>query len=140
VNFIYSARNRSAAIRIPMYSQNPKTKRIEFRSPDPAANPYVAFAAMLLAGLDGIKHKLSPGEPTDQNLYHLSAEKLAKIPHAPKSLADALDALESDHEFLTKPGVFTEEFLADFIAVKREEIADESKRPTPAEFFRYFDV
>ncbi len=140
VNFIYSARNRSAAFRIPMYSNNPKAKRVEFRSPDAACNPYVAFSAMLLAGLDGIKHKIDPGEPTDQNLYELDPKKLAKIPHAPETLADALDALEKDHGFLTEHGVFTQDFLDDFIKVKRDEVSDERKRPTPGEFYKYYDV
>jgi glutamine synthetase len=140
VNFIYSARNRSAAIRIPMYSQNPKAKRVEFRSPDPAANPYICFAALLLAGLDGIKRKLDPGAPTDENLYEMSDEKLAKIPHAPKDLSAALDALEKDHAFLLEGNVFNKKFLDDFVAVKRDEVSDERKRPTPGEFFKYYDV
>ena len=140
VNFIYSARNRSAAIRIPMYSENPKAKRVEFRSPDAAANPYIAFAAMLLAGLDGVKKKINPGAPTDENLYLMSEEKLSKIPHAPKDLSGALDALEADHTFLTEGGVFSKKFLMDFVSVKRDEVADERKRPTPGEFFKYYDV
>ncbi len=140
VNFIYSARNRSAAFRIPMYSNNPKAKRVEFRSPDAAANPYVAFSAMLLAGLDGIKHKIHPGEPTDENLYNLDEKKLSKIPHAPETLGDALDALEKDHGFLTEGGVFTQDFIDDFIAIKREEVSDERKRPSANEFFKYYDV
>ncbi len=140
VNFIYSARNRSAAIRIPMYSENPKSKRLEFRSPDASCNPYLAFAAMLLAGLDGIKNKIEPGVPTDENLYQMDAGKLAKIQHAPEDLSEALDALEKDHQFLLENDVFTKKFLDDFIAVKREEVADERKRPTPGEFFKYYDV
>ena len=140
VNFIYSARNRSAAFRIPMYSNNPKSKRVEFRSPDPAANPYVAFAAMLLAGLDGIKKKIHPGEPTDANLYEMDPKKLSKIPHAPATLSDALDALQKDHGFLVENGVFTQDYIDDFIAVKRAEVSDEMKRPTPNEFFKYYDV
>ncbi len=140
VNFIYSARNRSAAIRIPMYSTNPKAKRIEFRSPDPAANPYIAFSAMLLAGLDGIKNKLDPGPATDENLYSMDKKKLDKIIHAPATLGEALDALEKDHKYLIDSGVFTMDYLNDYIAVKRGEIEDEAKRPTPNEFFRYFDV
>ncbi len=140
VNFIYSARNRSAAFRIPMYSQSPKAKRVEFRSPDPACNPYVAFSAMLLAGLDGIKNKIDPGAPTDENLYHMDPKKLTKIPHAPETLDKALDALDKDHEFLLSSGVFTEDYLRDFIDVKRDEVADERKRPSPSEFFRYYDV
>jgi glutamine synthetase len=140
VNFIYSARNRSAAIRIPMYSDNPKAKRLELRSPDPAANPYIIFAAMLLAGLDGVKNKIDPGAPTDENLYDMAPEKLAKIPHAPHDLSGALDALEKDNKFLTDGGVFNKRFLDDFIAVKRAEVADERKRPTAGEFFKYYDV
>jgi glutamine synthetase len=95
---------------------------------------------MLLAGLDGIKRKISPGAPTDENLYHMSAEKLAKIPHAPEDLSQALDALEKDHQFLLDGGVFTKSYLADFIATKRDEVADERKRPTPSEFFKYYDA
>ncbi len=140
VNFIYSARNRSAAIRIPMYSENPKAKRIEFRSPDAACNPYIAFAAMLLAGLDGIKRKIDPGEATDENLYQMDPAKLQKIPHAPEDLNEALDALEGDMGFLLESGVFNKKFLDDYIAVKRDEVADERKRPSPAEFFKYYDV
>jgi glutamine synthetase len=140
VNFIYSARNRSAAIRIPMYSQSPKSKRIEFRSPDATANPYLAFSAMLLAGLDGIKRKLDPGAPTDENLYEMERSKLKKIPHAPEDLSRALDALERDHEFLLEGGVFTEDFIDEYIAVKRQEVSDERMRPTPHEFYRYFDA
>lgn len=140
VNLIYSARNRSAAIRIPMYSSNPKAKRIEFRMPDPTCNPYLAFAALLLAGLDGIEKGLSPGSHTDENLYHMSPEKLATIAHAPGSLGEALDALEADHAFLTESGVFTEEFLAEYIATKRGEVSDEAMRPTASEFFRYYDL
>lgn len=140
VNFIYSARNRSAAIRIPMYSENPKAKRVEFRSPDAGANPYVAFSAMLLAGLDGIKRKIDPGKPTDENLYSMDSAKLAKIPNAPHDLSEALDELEAGHQFLLEGGVFTKQYLTDFIAVKRDEVADERKRPTPGEFFKYYDV
>ena len=140
VNFIYSARNRSAAIRIPMYSDNPKAKRVEFRSPDPAANPYIAFSAMLLAGLDGIRHKMNPGDPTDENLYQMDKKKLSKITHAPATLGDALDALEKDRAFLTDGGVFTPGFLDDYVDVKRGEIEEEARRPSPNEFFRYFDV
>ncbi|MEK7590688.1 MAG: type I glutamate--ammonia ligase, partial [Patescibacteria group bacterium] len=140
VNLIYSARNRSAAIRIPMYSTNPKTKRVEFRMPDPAANPYLAFAAMLLAGLDGIKKGIDPGKHTDMNLYKMDASELAKIPHAPGSLSEALDCLEADSGFLTEGGVFSESFLSAFIDQKHTEAADEAIRPTPNEYFRYFDV
>lgn len=140
VNFIYSARNRSAAIRIPMYSNSPKAKRVEYRTPDPACNPYIGFAAMLMAGLDGIKRKIHPGNPTDQNLYEMDHGKLAKIPHAPHDLSGALDALERDHAFLLEGGVFTQGFIDDYVTVKRAEVSEERKRPTPHEFFRYFDV
>lgn len=140
VNCIYSARNRSAAIRIPMYSNNPKAKRVEFRMPDPLCNPYIAFSALMLAGLDGIENELDPGKHTDDNLYALDAEALAKIPHAPGSLGEALDCLEDDHAFLTKTEVFTEEFIRNFIDSKRAEVADEAQRPTPNEFYRYFDA
>ncbi|MBI4129357.1 glutamine synthetase, partial [Candidatus Peregrinibacteria bacterium] len=140
VNLIYSARNRSAAIRIPMYSQNPKTKRVEFRVPDPACNPYLAFSAMLLAGLDGIERELDPGPSTDENLYHMNHAALAKIPNTPGSLTEALDALEKDHAFLTQHDVFSEDFLTSYIAGKRAEAQEEAMRPTPNEFFRSYDV
>ena len=140
VNFIYSARNRSAAIRIPMYSNNPKAKRIEFRSPDPAANPYIAFAAMLLAGLDGVKNKIDPGAATDQNLYEMDEAGLATITHAPGTLHEALDALEADSAFLTDSGVFSQSFLNDYVATKRAEASDEARRPSPSEFFKYYDI
>jgi glutamine synthetase len=140
VNLIYSARNRSAAIRIPMYSNNPKAKRVEFRMPDAAANPYLALSALLLAGLDGIERDLHPGAHTDENLYHMDTLKLSKIKHAPATLGEALDALEADHDFLTKNGVFSEDFISMYIANKRDEVAEEAKRPTPYEFFRYYDV
>ncbi len=140
VNCIYSARNRSAAIRIPMYSQNPKAKRIEFRMPDASCNPYLAFSALLMAGLDGIEKNIDPGAHTDVNLYSLDSTELAKIPHAPHSLLEALDALEADHEFLTSKGVFTEEFIRGFIECKRAEALEENMHPTPSEFFKYYDV
>jgi glutamine synthetase len=140
VNLIYSARNRSAAIRIPMYSQNPKAKRIEFRMPDASCNPYLAFSALLMAGLDGIEKDMNPGTHTDANLYHMDAASLSKIPHAPHSLLEALDALEADHEFLTSRGVFTEEFIMSYIESKRAEALEENMHPTPSEFFRYYDV
>ena len=109
VNLAYSQRNRSASIRIPMYSQSPKAKRVEFRCPDPSANPYLAFAAMLMAGLDGIQNKIDPGEPLDKNLYDLEPEEAASIPQTPGSLSEALDALEADHDFLLKGDVFTDD-------------------------------
>src|SRR6202162_3218713 len=121
VNLEYSSRNRSAAIRIPTYSENPKAKRIEYRPPDPAANPYVAFAAMLLAGLDGIQNKIDPGEPMDKKLYELPPEEMAKVPQVPGSLSEAIGFLEKDHEFLLKGDVFTSDFLDMWISHKRKE-------------------
>lgn len=140
VNFIYSARNRSAAIRIPMYHDVPKSKRIETRFPDPSCNPYIAFAALLLAGLDGIERKIDPGQATDQNLYSLGDAELNAIPRAPHTLSQAIDALEHDKEFLLASGVFTDQFLSDFISWKREEAAEIGLRPTPAEFYQYYDI
>jgi glutamine synthetase len=140
VNLAYSSRNRSAAIRIPTYSDSPKAKRLEYRPPDPAANPYVAFAAMLLAGLDGIQNKIDPGEPMDKNLYELPPEEHAKIPQVPGSLAEAIKALEKDHEFLLKGDVFTQDFLDMWISTKRKEHDALRLRPHPYEFFLYYDV
>jgi glutamine synthetase len=137
VNLVYSQRNRSACIRIPVYSASPRAKRIEFRCPDPTANPYLAFAAMLMAGLDGIENELDPGAPADYDLYE---ETDAEVPQVPGSLADALDALEVDHAFLTRGGVFSEDLIQTWIAYKREnEVAPISLRPHPAEFELYFD-
>ena len=116
MNLAYSSRNRSAAIRIPTYSENPKAKRIEYRPPDPAANPYLAFAALLMAGLDGIQNKIDPGEPLDKNIYELPPEELKKVPNVPGSLGEALDCLEKDHEFLLKGDVFTSDFLEMWIS------------------------
>jgi glutamine synthetase len=141
VNLAYSQRNRSAAVRIPMYSHSPKAKRIEFRCPDPTCNPYFAFAAMLMAGLDGVQNKIHPGEPLDKNIYDLPPEELASIPKAPGSLDDALAALEADHDFLLKGDVFTEDVIETWIGYKRErEIAAMAKRPHPYEFFMYYDA
>src|SRR5208282_90874 len=140
VNLAYSSRNRSAAIRIPTYSDNPKTKRLEYRPPDPAANPYLAFAAMLLAGLDGIQNKLDPGEPMDKNLYELPPEEMAKVPQILGSLEEAINALEKDHEFLLKGDVFTMDFLDMWVATKRKEHDALRLRPHPYEFFMYYDV
>jgi glutamine synthetase len=137
VNLVYSQRNRSACIRIPMYSDSPKAKRIEFRCPDAAANPYLAFSAMLMAGLDGIERGLDPGAPADFDLFE---EERGEIPQVPGSLAEALDALEADHEFLTRDGVFSEELIRTWIDYKRENEADVVRlRPHPAEFSLYFD-
>jgi glutamine synthetase len=141
VNLAYSQRNRSAACRIPMYSQSPKSKRIEFRCPDPACNPYLAFSAMLLAGLDGIRNKLDPGEPLDKDIYELSPEELAEVPSTPASLDAALDALEADHEFLLKGDVFTPDVIETWIAYKRAKEVDALRlRPHPYEFMLYFDI
>ena len=141
VNLVYSQRNRSAAIRVPVYSRKPALKRIEFRCPDPAANPYLAFSAMLMAGLDGIARKLDPGAPVDKDLYDLPPEELADVPSVPGSLEEALDALEADHEFLLAGDVFTEELIGDWIAYKRESEVDAVRlRPHPWEFHLYYDV
>src|SRR5438270_1066016 len=140
VNLAYSSRNRSASIRIPTYSDSPKAKRIEYRPPDPAANPYVAFAAMLMAGLDGVQNKIDPGEPMDKNLYELPPEEHAKIPQVPASLGEALDHLEKDHDFLLKGDVFTKDFLEMWITAKRKEHDALRLRPHPYEFFLYYDV
>ncbi|MEK7286286.1 MAG: type I glutamate--ammonia ligase [Nitrospirota bacterium] len=141
VNLAYSSRNRSASIRIPMYFNNPKAKRIEVRFPDPTCNPYLAFSAMLLAGLDGIENKIDPGPPTDVNLYELSAEEAKHIPTMPGSLEQALTALENDHAFLLKGGVFTEEIIQTWIDYKREKEVDAMRlRPHPYEFFLYYDA
>ncbi len=140
VNLAYSSRNRSAAIRIPTYSENPKAKRIEYRPPDPSANPYLCFAALLMAGLDGIQNKIDPGEPMDKNLYELPPEEMAKVPQVPGSLSEALDHLEKDREFLLKGDVFTQDFLDMWIATKRKESDALRLRPHPYEFFLYYDV
>jgi glutamine synthetase len=138
VNLVYSQRNRSAAIRIPMYSSSPKAKRIEFRCPDATANPYLAFAAMLMAGLDGIENDLDPGSPADFDLFEDPSERLAQVPG---SLAEALDALESDHTFLTRGGVFSEDVIQTWIAYKRANEVDVVRlRPHPAEFALYYDA
>jgi len=141
VNLVYSQRNRSAAGRIPTYSQKPAAKRPEFRCPDPSANPYLAFAAMLMAGLDGIANGLDPGAPVDKDLYDLPPEELAKVPSVPATLEEALDALEADHEFLLVGGVFTEDLITDWIAYKRvHEVEAMRLRPHPHEFKLYYDV
>ncbi len=141
VNLAYSSRNRSAAVRIPMYFTSEKAKRIEVRFPDPSCNGYMAFAAMLMAGLDGIQNKIDPGDPLDKNIYSLSPEELAQVPSTPSSLAEALDALENDYEFLTKGDVFTEKCIQDWIEYKRENEVDPVRlRPHPHEFELYFDI
>jgi len=141
VNLVYSQRNRSAAVRIPVYSLKPAAKRVEFRCPDPSANPYLAFAALLLAGMDGITRRLDPGAPVDKDLYDLPPEELAKVPSVPGSLEEALDALEEDHDFLLAGGVFTEELIEDWIAYKRIHEVDAVRlRPHPWEFKMYYDL
>ncbi|OGW67318.1 MAG: type I glutamate--ammonia ligase [Nitrospirae bacterium RIFCSPLOWO2_02_FULL_62_14] len=141
VMLAYSSRNRSAGIRIPMYSPNPKAKRIEVRFPDPSTNPYLAFAAMLMAGLDGIENKIDPGEPMEKDLYDLEAREAARVPTMPGSLDDALKHLEKDHQFLLKGGVFTEDLIDAWIGYKRTREVDPLRlRPHPYEFFLYYDV
>jgi glutamine synthetase len=141
VNLAYSQRNRSASCRIPMYSASPKTKRIEFRCPDPTCNPYLAFSAILLAAIDGIQNKLNPGPPLDRDIYDLPPEELAKVPKAPGSLDEALAALERDQEFLLRGDVFTEDVIATWIRFKREkEIQPMRLRPHPYEFCLYYDA
>ncbi len=141
VNLAYSQRNRSAACRIPMYSTNPKAKRIEFRCPDPTCNPYFAFAAILMAAIDGIQNKLQPGEPLDRDIYDLPPEELANVPKTAGSLDEALVALEKDHDFLLRGDVFTEDVIRTWVRYKRDhEIAPLRLRPHPWEFCCYFDA
>ena len=141
VNLAYSQGNRSASVRIPLSGDNPKAKRLEFRCPDATCNPYLAFAAMLCAGLDGIKNKIHPGEPLDKNIYELSPEELAKVPSTPGSLELALEALENDQKFLTESGVFTEDFIENWISYKLDtEVNPLRLRPHPYEFSLYYDV
>ncbi|MBE0605406.1 MAG: glutamine synthetase, partial [Deltaproteobacteria bacterium] len=140
VNLAYSSRNRSAAVRIPMYSASPKTKRLEFRTPDPSCNGYLSFAAQLMAGLDGIQNKIDPGQPLDKDIYALSPEELASVPTTPGSLEESLKALEDDHEFLLKGDVFTIDVIEKWIEYKIEaEVNPVKLRPHPHEFFLYFD-
>jgi glutamine synthetase len=141
VNLVYSQRNRSAAVRIPVYSTSPRSKRIEYRPPDGTANPYLAFAAMLLAGLDGIRRQIEPGEPMDVDLYELPEAEAAKIRQVPGSLDAALAALEADHAFLLEGDVFTKDLIETWIEYKRRKEVDFVRmRPHPAEFFLYFDT
>src|SRR3989475_442683 len=141
VNLAYSSRNRSAAIRIPMYSPSPKAKRMEFRSPDPSCNPYLAFSAMLMAGLDGIEKRIDPGQPLDKDIYGLSPEELRDVPKMPGSLEEALGELKKDHEFLLKGDVFTPDVIEAWIDTKVEkELNPVRLRPTPMEFALYFDI
>jgi glutamine synthetase len=144
VNLVYSQRNRSAAVRIPMYSTNPKAKRVEFRPPDPTCNPYLTFSALLLAGLDGITRGILPEErgygPVDRNIYEMSACEKREIRSVPGSLDEALSALESDHEFLLAGDVFTTDMLEKYVELKREQSAEVRLRPTPLEYALYYDA
>ncbi len=141
VNLAYSSRNRSAAVRIPMYSPSPKAKRIEFRTPDPSCNGYIAFSALLMAVIDGIENKIDPGEPLDKDIYNLPPEELAEIPSAPGSLEEALDALKKDQAFLMKGDVFTQDVIDMWIEYKMEnEVNDVKLRPHPHEFYLYYDI
>ncbi|MBX9680405.1 MAG: type I glutamate--ammonia ligase [Gemmataceae bacterium] len=140
VNLAYSQRNRSASIRIPMYSKSPKAKRVEFRCPDPSSNPYFTFAAMLMAMIDGIKNKTKPGDPLDKDIYDLEPEELAKVPKAPGSLEEAINNLEKSHEFLLQGDVFTEDVIKTWIEFKRKKEIDALRlRPHPYEFHMYYD-
>jgi glutamine synthetase len=141
VNLAYSSRNRSAAVRLPMYSTSPKAKRIEFRTPDPSCNGYLAFSAMLMAVIDGIQNKIDPGDPLDKDIYNLPPEELAEIPSAPGSLDEALEALKADQEFLLKGDVFTQDAIDMWIEYKTEnEINAVKLRPHPHEFYLYYDI
>lgn len=141
VNLAYSQSNRSAAVRIPMYSNSPKAKRVEYRCPDPSCNPYLAFAAMMMAGLDGILNKIHPGNPLDKNIYDLAPDELAKVPSTCASLDEALRALENDHDFLLKGDVFTEDVIKSWISYKYEnEVNPMRLRPHPYEFALYYDM
>jgi glutamine synthetase len=141
VNLAYSQRNRSAALRIPMYSPSPKAKRVEFRCPDPSCNPYLAFSAMLMAVIDGIQNKINPGEPLDKDIYDMPPEELAEVPKTPGSLEQALDALERDHDFLLRGDVFTADVISTWVAYKRANEVDALRlRPHPYEFCMYYDI
>ncbi|HZT67111.1 MAG TPA: type I glutamate--ammonia ligase [Acidimicrobiales bacterium] len=141
VNLVYSQRNRSASCRIPLYSKSPKAKRVEFRCPDPSANPYLAFAAMLMAGLDGVQNRIEPPDPVDKDLYDLPPEELALVPQVPGSLDQALAALEADQTFLKAGGVFTDDLIETWISYKRLNELDEVRlRPHPWEFYLYYDI
>ncbi|HET6372810.1 MAG TPA: type I glutamate--ammonia ligase [Candidatus Polarisedimenticolia bacterium] len=141
VNLAYSRRNRSAAIRIPMYSQEPKAKRLEFRPPDPSCNPYLAYAAMVMAGLDGIQNRIDPGQPLDKDIYGLGPEELKKVPTLPGSLEESLHALEKDHEFMLKGDVFTEDVIETWLSYKmKHEVQPLRMRPHPYEFSLYYDI
>jgi glutamine synthetase len=141
VNLVYSQRNRSACVRIPLYSKSPKAKRLEYRCPDPSANPYLAFSAMLMAGLDGIQNRIEPPKPMDKDLYDLPPEEMAAVPQVPGSLDAVLDALEEDHKFLLTGEVFTQDVIDTWIDFKRSRELDEVRlRPHPWEFYLYYDI
>ncbi len=141
VNLAMSQRNRSAAARIPMYSDSPSAKRVEFRCPDPSANPYLAFAAMLMAGLDGVQNKMDPGEPLDKNIYDLPPQEAKKVQQVPGSLEESLKALEKDHAFLKRGGVFTDDLIQTYLEYKwKKEVDPVRLRPHPWEFYLYFDI
>jgi glutamine synthetase len=141
VNLAYSQRNRSAACRIPMYSQNPKAKRVEFRCPDPSCNPYLAFSAIIMAAIDGIQNKINPGNPLDKNIYDLPPEEAAEVPTTPGSLEEALSALEHDQAYLLRGDVFTKDLIDTWLEYKRVNEADAVRlRPHPYEFCLYFDI
>lgn len=141
VNLAYSSRNRSAAIRIPMYSTSAKSRRVEFRCPDPSCNPYLAMSAVVMAALDGIQNKIDPGQPLDKDIYDLPPEELAKVPTTPGSLGEALDALGKDHAFLTRGDVFTQDVIDTWIDYKMEnEVKALALRPHPWEFALYYDM
>ena len=141
VNLAYSSRNRSAAVRIPMYSSSEKAKRIEFRCPDPSCNGYLTLTAILMAAIDGIQNKIDPGAPLDKNIYDLTPDELANVPHTPGSLRDALKALAEDHEFLLKGDVFTQDVIDTWIDYKmNNEVLAMDLRPHPYEFALYYDI
>ena len=141
VNLAYSSRNRSAAVRIPVYSKSPKAKRLEFRPPDPSANPYLTFAALLMAGLDGIRNRIDPGDPMDKDLYDLPPEEKAQVKQVPGSLSEVLDALEADHDFLLSGDVFTPDVIEKYVSYKREFEFDQVRiRPHPHEFVLYYGI
>jgi glutamine synthetase len=141
INLVYSQRNRSACVRIPVYYKTPGAKRLEFRSPDPSCNPYLAFAAMLQAGLDGVKNKIEPPDPIDKDLYDLPPEEAVQVKQVPGSLEEVLDALETDHTFLLEGGVFTQDVIDTWIEYKRKHEVDEVRlRPHPYEFYMYWDI
>jgi glutamine synthetase len=141
INLVYSQRNRSACCRIPVYSRSPKAKRIEFRPPDPSCNPYLAFSAMLMAGIDGVKNKIEPPDPVDKDIYELPREELESLPNVPASLEEALAALSDDHDFLLEGGVFTQDVIDTWIEYKMErEVSAIRLRPHPHEFHLYYDI